>query len=97
MFDIAIKIIYITLSLSQQSPSEIHSFPREKESAGFIEKTKTYYRGLSKAVPPKPACEVLPNVNQVIRIVPMKTVPDNAFAEGNLLFRMLLKYSEIIG
>ena len=73
---------YLFIVCCCQSPTEVYSFPRETASAGIIEKTKNYYRGLSKAVPPKPACAVLSTANQVVRIVPMKTVADSAFQEG---------------
>jgi len=65
--------------------NEVYAFPRTKiESGQKFDSNRTYYRGLSKAIPPKPAIKVLSSVNQVVRIVPMSAVPEKAFEEGTV-------------
>uniref|UniRef100_F6QXZ7 von Willebrand factor A domain-containing protein 8 n=1 Tax=Ciona intestinalis TaxID=7719 RepID=F6QXZ7_CIOIN len=58
--------------------NEIYTFPRTNDT----DKGRTIYRGMTKFVPPKPPCQILSDSNQVVKIVPLKSVPDTAFNEG---------------
>ncbi|XP_078484002.1 von Willebrand factor A domain-containing protein 8 isoform X2 [Ciona intestinalis] len=64
--------------------NEIYTFPRSNDNTdeSLLDKGRTIYRGMTKYVPPKPPCQILSDSNQVVKIVPLKSVPDTAFNEG---------------
>ncbi|CAK8678183.1 unnamed protein product [Clavelina lepadiformis] len=63
------------------SANEVYSLPRpvKYEEENTLDAGKIYFRGLSKAIPPPPACKILTDSNQIVRIVLMKIAPNDAF------------------
>lgn len=73
---------FFILSLSQKAANEVHSFPRGSNL--IPEQNSAYFRSLPKSLP-SPACLILPETSQVIRVMPTSSTPSGAFENGRFI------------
>nr|XP_039272426.1 von Willebrand factor A domain-containing protein 8-like isoform X1 [Styela clava] len=63
-----------------EAPSEVHSFPRGE--LVIPEQSRNLFSSPPRTLPPS-SCVMLPEIGQVIRIMPTKDTPDGAFKNDN--------------
>lgn len=81
------SVYYIT-----QAPSELHSFSRGESV--IPEQNRANFRAPPSSLP-GPSCEVIPEIGQVIRVMPTQSTPDGAFENGEKSLHCLMYDSEI--